>query len=999
MKKRFLILFLALQFMGFSQSKNLKEALNKVYVFEKTENYTDAKLVFLQFLKEKNNTIQEINFAKSYVLFYDYLLSDYGKILSIEQAMKPILVLKKRKPHETELLLNLFTEKYHYEASNSNWEKAILVAEEGYKINDFSQAKVETKTDYFYDLGFLYDKTSNSFEGIKYYKKSLALYIKQFGEVNNEVALNYNNLAFAYANIYNQKNTIEYYNKAAVIWEKLHKNSVDENDYLITAYHNLIFRYIEYGDLEKTKEFGKKLNVQYTKKYGNSTSGTVFNTNTPYGSYILSNVRVFLATGHFDQALEFLQKYKENIKTLNIEKNLKYLLQSYSEIIDFAHNHDDCQQGLNLGLEAMDVAKKYGNQDYFITFNSKIAASYICLNDNDLALKYLNLAQKSNTKTSFNSSKYTLELQKGVLLSKQDSKNIVIKIVQNNVEQLIFDLSKKKKSIKEIQFKDVRELVSLDFIKLFYKSGKLYFDHYKANKNKDDLAVADKLYKISNKLFKEYYLKGEFNDELNKYHSEITEGLLEIAVEKKLSYTEKTELINAIERNASQHLANEFFKKIKFSTSKNNQTIVAIKDLKSELNFYKNRKESTKSKAMISAIENKITKLLNQTSATYREIEKVSVENFDVRKVQKAVSDNEIIIKYYTLGEQLFAVSLTSKTIEIRKIGDLKKIKKQVTAFLEQAKTVNQNYVTSAKLLYKMMNLDQKFEKITIIPDGFLNYLPFETLIDTQKNEFLVQNHSISYDYSLPIWLFNKQNNTETTNTKLIAFSPNYKSKQSSQIRAGLSDLKYAKEEATSISKLFKGKSFLNEKATKKQFLNSVNDFGLFHFSMHSELFQEDFNQSCLVFSDNEKLYFSELYGLNFPAKMVVLSACDTGNGILKSGEGIMSLSRALTYAGVKSSVYSLWQVPDKETSEIIVSFYENLKKGQAKDEALANSKKDFIKNNPMKTQPFYWAGFVVNGDVSPIMSGNNWMIYLGIGLGIFILFLVFKKKLEKNIK
>jgi len=676
MKKRFLILFLALQFMGFSQSKNLKEALNKVYVFEKTENYTDAKLVFLQFLKEKNNTIQEINFAKSYVLFYDYLLSDYGKILSIEQAMKPILVLKKRKPHETELLLNLFTEKYHYEASNSNWEKAITVAEEGYKIDDFSQAKVETKTDYFYDLGFLYDKTSNSFEGIKYYKKSLALYIKQFGEVNNEVALNYNNLAFAYANIYNQKNTIEYYNKAAVIWEKLHKNSVDENDYLITAYHNLIFRYIEYGDLEKTKEFGKKLNVQYTKKYGNSASGTVFNTNTPYGSYILSNVRVFLATGHFDQALEFLQKYKENIKTLNIEKNLKYLLQSYSEIIDFAHNYDDCQQGLNLCLEAMDVAKKYGSQDYFITFNSKIAASYICLNDNDLALKYLNLAQKSNTKTSFNSSKYTLELQKGVLLSKQDSKNIVIKIVQNNVEQLIFDLSKKKKSIKEIQFKDVRELVSLDFIKLFYKSGKLYFDHYKANKNKDDLAVADKLYKISNKLFKEYYLKGEFNDELNKYHSEITEGLLEIAVEKKLSYTEKTELINAIERNASQHLANEFFKKIKFSTSKNNQTIVAIKDLKSELNFYKNRKESTKSKAMISAIENKITKLLNQTSATYREIEKVSVENFDVRKVQKAVSDNEIIIKYYTLGEQLFAVSLTSKTIEIHKIGDLKKIKK-----------------------------------------------------------------------------------------------------------------------------------------------------------------------------------------------------------------------------------------------------------------------------------------------------------------------------------
>ena len=92
--------------------------------------------------------------------------------------------------------------------------------------------------------------------------------------------------------------------------------------------------------------------------------------------------------------------------------------------------------------------------------------------------------------------------------------------------------------------------------------------------------------------------------------------------------------------------------------------------------------------------------------------------------------------------------------------------------------------------------------------------------------------------------------------------------------------------------------------------------------------------------------------------------------------------------------VYSLWQVPDKETSEIMISFYENLKKGEAKDESLANAKKNFIKNNPMKNHPFYWAGFVVNGDVSPIMSSSNYLIYIGIVLGILILILVFRKKL-----
>src|SRR5690606_29407257 len=99
-------------------------------------------------------------------------------------------------------------------------------------------------------------------------------------------------------------------------------------------------------------------------------------------------------------------------------------------------------------------------------------------------------------------------------------------------------------------------------------------------------------------------------------------------------------------------------------------------------------------------------------------------------------------------------------------------------------------------------------------------------------------------------------------------------------------------------------------------------------------------------------------------------------------------------YSGVKSSVYSLWQVPDKETSEIMISFYENLKEGQSKDEALANAKRDFIENNPMKNHPFYWAGFVVNGDVSPIQESTNWWLYIGIGLTIGLLIFLFRKKL-----
>ena len=95
--------------------------------------------------------------------------------------------------------------------------------------------------------------------------------------------------------------------------------------------------------------------------------------------------------------------------------------------------------------------------------------------------------------------------------------------------------------------------------------------------------------------------------------------------------------------------------------------------------------------------------------------------------------------------------------------------------------------------------------------------------------------------------------------------------------------------------------------------------------------------------------------------------------------------------------MYSLWQVPDKETSEIMIAFYENLKKGQSKDEALANAKKQFLAKNPMKQHPFYWAGFVVNGDVQPIIKNTSLYIYIGIAVLVLVLLFMFRKKLAQR--
>ena len=106
---------------------------------------------------------------------------------------------------------------------------------------------------------------------------------------------------------------------------------------------------------------------------------------------------------------------------------------------------------------------------------------------------------------------------------------------------------------------------------------------------------------------------------------------------------------------------------------------------------------------------------------------------------------------------------------------------------------------------------------------------------------------------------------------------------------------------------------------------------------------------------------------MQFNADLAVLSACNTGFGAISRGEGVMSLARAFTYAGVPATVTSLWKVPDLTTREIMVEFYKNLKRGMTKDAALRQSKLTYLDNTPesIAANPYFWAGFVPMGNMA----------------------------------
>ncbi|MGE5245761.1 MAG: CHAT domain-containing protein, partial [Betaproteobacteria bacterium] len=96
--------------------------------------------------------------------------------------------------------------------------------------------------------------------------------------------------------------------------------------------------------------------------------------------------------------------------------------------------------------------------------------------------------------------------------------------------------------------------------------------------------------------------------------------------------------------------------------------------------------------------------------------------------------------------------------------------------------------------------------------------------------------------------------------------------------------------------------------------------------------------------------------------KLVTLSACDTGVGEVRSGEGVYGLRRAFVLAGAEAVVMTLWPVSDSIARDTMVAYYEGLRAGAGRGDALRQAKLAIL-GNPKRRHPYYWASFIQSGD------------------------------------
>lgn len=421
---------------------------------------------------------------------------------------------------------------------------------------------------------------------------------------------------------------------------------------------------------------------------------------------------------------------------------------------------------------------------------------------------------------------------------------------------------------------------------------------------------------------------------------------------------------------------------------------------------------------LLMAIQNDYTAFKNQLEQEYPQYYKLKygTHSIDIKQVQENLNDETSVIEFFLSDEWLYIVQIEKndkRFFKINKPDDLfsqintfrKTINWGITdsippidiyrKFIEQSTTLYQNVLAKPVQAISSENIEQ----LIIIPDNQLNYLPFDLLltnslskqetdeINYSKLPYLLNKYAVGYAYSSSFLTNEYQLSPNRHELNYIGYAPIYEStakqmvddlskqnKTAVNLRSGYNNLSYATKAVKKIDSILngddRGKSYINEAADKQKFINNLDRAKIQHLAMHGEVDDENPYNSKLIFYD-ENLTMGDLNALQINADLAVLTACKTGDGQLKNGEGVMSLSRAFIYAGCPSVVMGLWSLPDEQTAKLSELFFINLKNGMSKHKALQQAKLSYLQNPTydFAAHPFYWGGLVVTGNMEPVFQ------------------------------
>ena len=270
---------------------------------------------------------------------------------------------------------------------------------------------------------------------------------------------------------------------------------------------------------------------------------------------------------------------------------------------------------------------------------------------------------------------------------------------------------------------------------------------------------------------------------------------------------------------------------------------------------------------------------------------------------------------------------------------DADELQQKVNQFHSMLAARHPNHRALSRELYQLLikpvaNELQNIRSVCIVPDGFLWTLPFQALT-TKRGNYLVEQSALYYAPSLSVLHeMNDRSRQTITNGSLIAFG-NPVIGRDEKLNQDLCPLPEAETEVAEVAATvpFKlEKILVGHEADEKSFKALAPTYSTIHLATHGVLDNRDPLYSHLLLTKTEgdvendgSLEAREIMNMHLNADLAVLSACETGNGRISPGEGVIGMSWAFFVAGTRSMVVSHWRVNSESTSQLMKDFYQAL--------------------------------------------------------------------------
>ncbi len=848
-------------------------------------------------------------------------------------------------------------------------------------------------------LSFIYNKLSKLNNKHKDYKNAIvngtrAIKIQEKFAAKHPTELNrsYNNLAYFYLYAGDQINAITTFKK---LIKQKHKDR-----YTIMAYAiGLTSLYVERGDYYRVLDYLNE--ARNTIKQSNDKELEKEN----YRIY-LSFSRVYMKIGgkaNFEKALTYLVQTETSITHLSIQNQIKKQIIIYNRYGDI---YDELKQ--------FDKAILYYNKALALSLSlTKINYEHIARIYNNIGLLH---ARKNDYDKAY------LFYQKGLVYAPFETS------IQDNLGDYYRHKKEYEKALmhyqkaicysiegyKEIHYNSLPDMATLiqsyDKIALvndLKDKAKAWYEFYKATKNKsyleqglNTITIADKIVDI---------IRSESLEQQSKFFwraKELDLYMLATSIcyelnkpAKAFYFMEKSKSLSLLENLTHEEAKNkaglpeeirEREYALRYEIYKTKETVKQEEALtiaqKKTLIF----QEKKRYEAFLNSLE-------KEYPSYYEYKKKINITTYE-ESIQKGLSDNVSLIEYIVTDQEAYGIIITAEEKHFFKIPKVKLLHNQILELRKLlakplfSRKEQERYKELSIAIYQKLfprgrtNLIAN-KKVVIIPDHFLQYLPFEALNIAERGKeekYLIEIAEVSYLYSMSL-LKSVEEKKRMPEYDLVGMAPiDFKT-------LAISDLKRSEPMMQELEKVYRGNMFFKKQASKRKFIEESNKYKIIHLATHASSLS---NQEPWIAFYDDKLFLSELYFVKNQADLVILDACKTGTGKLQPGEGLMSLTRGFFYSGARSVISSLWNTNEKSSNEVLLKFYKYLKEGDQKATALRKAKLDYITTHQgSERSPYFWGALILTGNTTAITLQEKPTYYIWFVLiGIILVILIIKK-------